>query len=697
MSIELLYTSAPKGLKRGSRGFCTVLTTQRAPANITSRLEALSGYRQLFPPDSPQAALNPVAYSHLRIVVAGRSLSVLSRVTAYGSDYTGRTNKIAHHVVPDPHEYGPAGPAWVMMQPSVMRTLWSGQCETPESGPIIPTGDQDPGACNTWHRVAGDAGWGGVVADALVASSPLPTWIIYRADHQNLMLPLLNEAIALLPIERRWEATFSTYATNIPPNVDCKVRCVLDGTDEARFAQAKSGVIDLTKPLGNPSDNSLTQQARGLQIPAPEIPTSSTSDDSTATEESESDGESKETVINLDDEPDVMPAAPMRHGYTNQNSMHGEVAPPPIQPPPLPPIKIKRKRNLLVPIAAFLFIAIVAASAWFIGEKIAGQNSPSTPPPLQPDPNEEVLVDDDAMQPEREPPVSNEDSPNQTPAANAAKPIELTLKIEPAQFVQAIENIRSGEPAVGDQLVASGMARTELLTRPAKFKWQSDLQSIGDQTELKLPTQNVDNENHDAVETLAVYSIDEHPTISGASIDAFVGKEALDLIVRVTIDAQRKRSLYRDQIDAFASAAASIVKLRTTLQSISALAAHLPDGTRESVVDFLRSVPTDDVGLVDALLGDEISESSWAAFDRVKSITTQLATDGGPTTWSEKQREAITTIDTSLLSVSELRTSFFESNAILKKGQKISVPNIVFYDAGESIVAAYDIRLNVSW
>jgi len=101
MNIELLYTSAPQGLKQGSRGFCTVISTTGLPINLAQRLESLSGYRHLYQPSDSRADANPVCHSHLRFSVGGRTVSVISRVAAYGVDYSQRTNKIAHHISMD--------------------------------------------------------------------------------------------------------------------------------------------------------------------------------------------------------------------------------------------------------------------------------------------------------------------------------------------------------------------------------------------------------------------------------------------------------------------------------------------------------------------------------------------------------------------------------------------------------------------
>lgn len=88
MSFELLYTSAPSGLKPGTRGFTTVLCTEGIPPNVVQRLETLSGYRHVFSAQDTRATENPVCYSHLRVPIAGKPTSVLSRIAAYGVDYS---------------------------------------------------------------------------------------------------------------------------------------------------------------------------------------------------------------------------------------------------------------------------------------------------------------------------------------------------------------------------------------------------------------------------------------------------------------------------------------------------------------------------------------------------------------------------------------------------------------------------------
>ena len=62
----------------------------------------------------------------------------------------------------------------------------------------------------------------------------------------------LAESLALLPPESRWNVSFCTYFSKLPPGLDCQWRCVLEGSPEAIANQRLPGalVIDLGKPRG---------------------------------------------------------------------------------------------------------------------------------------------------------------------------------------------------------------------------------------------------------------------------------------------------------------------------------------------------------------------------------------------------------------------------------------------------------------
>ncbi len=267
MSQELLYTSAPQGLKPGSRGFCTVVSTQGMASTLAECLESLSGYRHAFPIHGPQAHLNPVNYSHLIVSIGGRRYHVLSRVANAGQDYTGRTNKLAHHVALDVSERVPGGPAWVLADEQFCVREWDGQVR------LLPQGrsprKDSPAAvpCRTWQQLTGDAGWAGVLAQwTLEGSSPI--YIVFAPGTDTLALVV--EALHLLPESKRWSVTFSTYFTKLPPGIACQWRFVLDGSPEAAQVRRDSRlkVLDLCRSLGSPPPGPLIQAARTGKLPA---------------------------------------------------------------------------------------------------------------------------------------------------------------------------------------------------------------------------------------------------------------------------------------------------------------------------------------------------------------------------------------------------------------------------------------------
>ncbi|NLF08311.1 MAG: hypothetical protein GX594_10075, partial [Pirellulaceae bacterium] len=273
MSQELIYTSAPRGLAPGSQGFCTVACTRGMSPNLIRQLESLSGYRQLYQFHDPNAALNPVAFSHLMLTVAGRRCHVLSRVCDAGADYSQRSNKFAHHIVLDAAELPAGGPAWLLSRDGFLRSRWDAEpCLLP-MGPSIPSGDSSPRVCRAWRQLVGDAGWAGALAETAAKTPGRQAVLIYRPGTD--MLTLLEEALALLPAELRWNVSLSTYFTKLPPGVSCQWRCVADRTPEAADIRRKPPaglVLDLCRPMGLADGGSYIDMARTGRMPSPVQP-----------------------------------------------------------------------------------------------------------------------------------------------------------------------------------------------------------------------------------------------------------------------------------------------------------------------------------------------------------------------------------------------------------------------------------------
>src|SRR5262249_7856158 len=148
---------------------------------LRERLEDLSGYRPLFPPNDARASQNPVACSHLKLTVAGKTYSILSRVCASGLDHTGRSNKFAHHVALEAREQPPAGPAWLREQAGFMESAWEGKVRTLAAGRAPRNGDRAPAPCRHWLERAGDAGWAGVLVESFLRDPSRPAYLLYPA------------------------------------------------------------------------------------------------------------------------------------------------------------------------------------------------------------------------------------------------------------------------------------------------------------------------------------------------------------------------------------------------------------------------------------------------------------------------------------------------------------------------------------
>jgi hypothetical protein len=189
------------------------------------------------------ATLNlPPLLAHWRLPTLGRPRSVLSRVAMGGSDYSGRLNKLAYHLVLETLEQSPAGPAWMLVQPGIMKTHWEGDPHLlkPLKLSIVtePAVLSDPPTDNRHARS---------LADAFVADATKSACIVYPSGVDPL--PLLADALALLEPRLRWQVTFSTSFHELSAGLSCTWRCIPAGTPAAADAprHATSGlVIDLT-------------------------------------------------------------------------------------------------------------------------------------------------------------------------------------------------------------------------------------------------------------------------------------------------------------------------------------------------------------------------------------------------------------------------------------------------------------------
>lgn len=267
MAWELVYTSAPRGLADGSGGFCTVAATAGMPASLIARIEALSGYRPAFGAQAPADAVHPVQNTHVRLDHAGQSLSVLSRIVHVGHDYSGRTNKLAHHLVlePDEQRANAAGnpAAWIRGFDG-WRDRWDDEPRNLEPRSLAPLASAATPPCRAWAAAAGDAGYAGRLAERFLLDPSRPTSLLHDPARHDA-LALLDEAAQLLPPETRWRVTFATYFTDPLPESGVVWRGLVAGTRAATSASAAgaSEVVNLLEALPRLGPTRYVDLARG--------------------------------------------------------------------------------------------------------------------------------------------------------------------------------------------------------------------------------------------------------------------------------------------------------------------------------------------------------------------------------------------------------------------------------------------------
>ena len=106
-----------------------------------------------------------------------------------------------------------------------MEPIWQGEPRFIATGRTPPQGDHPAGIAHAWQSLTGDAGWAGTLAESFLADPRRPAFLIFEPGMD--LLPLLVEALGLLPPEKRWEVEFSTYFTQLPQGLSCAWRGVL--------------------------------------------------------------------------------------------------------------------------------------------------------------------------------------------------------------------------------------------------------------------------------------------------------------------------------------------------------------------------------------------------------------------------------------------------------------------------------------
>lgn len=272
--LELVFTSAKEGLIPGRSGFCSVAWTEGMPQNFVALLENMSGYNALYMPNDPKADLNPVCYSYQKVQYGQNELRILSRIAFAGLDYTGRTNKIAHHIIiEDESELANLqhGPVSAFLCEENFITAWN---EPPR---LIPRRTRLKSAfidglrADHWLKLTGKPQWAGIVADSFLNSDEKSClYLEYDNEaHREDVLYLIDEIARLLPQDVMADFTFNTYFSNVQNGINCFFRAALPNCPALpaikRFkAKELISLINQTEPPGGGNSPLITAAVTGV-------------------------------------------------------------------------------------------------------------------------------------------------------------------------------------------------------------------------------------------------------------------------------------------------------------------------------------------------------------------------------------------------------------------------------------------------
>lgn len=228
--LELVFTSAKSGLIPGRSGFCSVAWTEGMPKNLIGILENLSTYDILYPPNDPRSINNPVSYSYQKIRLGSRDLYVISRIAFAGLDYTGRTNKIAHHIVIENEaelaglQYGPIS---ACLCEDNFFTSWDGEPRLLPRRHKLISADLSGFMAEHWQSMMNSPEWAGYIADTFMDNADGGKCLYCEYDHEShngSILMLIAEIVRLMKKKYYNLFTFNTYFSAASNDIGCFFR-----------------------------------------------------------------------------------------------------------------------------------------------------------------------------------------------------------------------------------------------------------------------------------------------------------------------------------------------------------------------------------------------------------------------------------------------------------------------------------------
>jgi hypothetical protein len=267
MAWQLIYTSAPRLLEAGRTGFGTVARHRAVSGMLASTVERFSQFARL-PGHDPRR----VVHTYRVLTVAGASYHVFTRLKDAGSDYTGRTNHLAQHVIAEAREIRALAASGLTPADVPLAIPWR---ESWAEGPrfLDPTEEIDlsnfpQAASSAWAVITGNP----ASARLLVTPQALKGCYLILPPEAKA-LELFREAMIEAP-QGGWQTSFTT---SLEPNDEVgDFRWIGLPFDSPLRPQAEVSnrlLLDLTQPAKLPAP---PEPPAKVHLPEPERVASAT-------------------------------------------------------------------------------------------------------------------------------------------------------------------------------------------------------------------------------------------------------------------------------------------------------------------------------------------------------------------------------------------------------------------------------------
>ncbi|HYF34144.1 MAG TPA: hypothetical protein VD994_02550 [Prosthecobacter sp.] len=342
MAWQLIYTSAPRLFEAGRTGFGTVARHRAITPLLAAAVERVSQFARLPGFDSRR-----IIYSYRCIIAGAGQFHVFSCIRDAGSDYTGRTNHIAHHLIADAREVASVkdtglNPADILLAMD-WRAEWTEAPRTFEVADEIPLASMTPARTMAWQVLTGSAD------AARLPSGPAMQRGCY------FVLPAGADARLLFSESSVWlgsQSWLATFTSSLQPNDDVAdfrwIGVEANSPLRPNTDSAARPILDLTRPETLPAPPPLPAAALRPALPTP----------------SHYGGLSPQ-VEQLSHAYPGYPAQDLETDEAEGASSLGDWSPEPVSPR-----KSKKWLGFGVAAAALIILSIGAASAfWFIRSK----------------------------------------------------------------------------------------------------------------------------------------------------------------------------------------------------------------------------------------------------------------------------------------------------------------------------------------